>query len=297
MASNFPHRQITSRDIEILASLDRTPLTVQQLLRLSETFQNEAFPSSRVVQRRLQQLRETGFVRSWPYARAERGTPPDYFRLTEQGFRLLHGPGIPVPKKRHFSEIGVALHHHTHSLAEVLVHLLVGCHQAGVRLIEFYRENSLSLMAEGETICPDGAFELLTPDGRQLNYVLELDNSTESIRSPKDVETWQRKIRVYHALQDAQLSLGRRFRVLTITTRDSDRLEHILWLSGEMSPDKRRSLFIGSTLTGLLATRDPIGEACFRDHRGRPQPLVLPKKRSTSISLLPERLAPAAGVC
>ena len=56
---------------------------------------------------------------------------------------------------------------------------------------------------------------LVCPDGRAFAFFLELDNSTESIRSQVSLDSWQRKIRFYERYQDAKTE---RFRVLAITT-------------------------------------------------------------------------------
>ena len=295
MTSTATRRHITPRDVDILTALDRTPLTVEQLLKLSQTFEHEPFYSIRSVQDRLNKLRQAGWLNSWPYARAARGTPPDYYKLTAEGYRILHGPESPAVGKRHFTENSVAHHHHTHALAEVLVHFHVAAHRAGTRVVNFYRENSLAIEAAGETLYPDGAFELQTPDGRQFNFVIELDNSTETVRSPKEIESWQRKIRIYHAKQDE--ILPNRFRVLVITTRSSLRLRHILSLSAILSPDKRRTLFYGVDQSSLLACSDPVYGPCLIDHNGRPVPLVAAPNTIVMPVKSRETLATPASVC
>ena len=81
MATSSIPRHLTDRDEEILLALDRCPLTVVQILKLSQAFSGQPFTSARGVQDRLHKLREADWVRSWPYAIANRGSPPDYFRL------------------------------------------------------------------------------------------------------------------------------------------------------------------------------------------------------------------------
>ena len=203
MANNMPRRRLTDRDLEILAAIDQCPLTAGQLLKLSGTFPGKVFTSVRSLQDRLQKLRAAGWVRCWPYALATRGSAPDYYKVTLQGYRLLHDDDTPPPTKRHFAEIGIARHRHTHSLADFLVHTHHAAHRRGINLTHIYRENTLRLAIGNEALFPDCAFELHTQDARQFNFVVELDNGTERVRSDKDTESWQRKIRLYH-LQQAQ---------------------------------------------------------------------------------------------
>lgn len=271
MANSALRRRLTDRDFEILASIDQCPLTVLQLLKLSETFPGKVFTSLRSLQDRLQKLRSAGWVRRWPYAMATHGSAPDYYKVTLQSHRLLHDDH-PPPTKRHFTEIGVARHHHTHSLADFLVHTLVAAHRCGIRLAHFYRENTLRLAVGEDSLFPDGAFELLTRDGRQYNFLIELDNGSERVRSDKDTESWQRKIRLYHLLR-AQ-SQPHRFRVLVVTTRSGGRLDAILSLAAKHAPHARPSLFYGVHLPAYLAEPDAIHSPCFLDHNRANIPLI-----------------------
>src|SRR3989304_5338267 len=112
MASTQALRSMTARDFEILAALDRSPLTAEQLLTLSETFALP-FTTERRVRERLQILCDCGRVRrSQYYATAGRGAQ-NYYTLTRLGYRLLYGDEARPPTKRYFADIGVANHHHT----------------------------------------------------------------------------------------------------------------------------------------------------------------------------------------
>jgi hypothetical protein len=82
-------------------ALDRCPLTARQLLKLSRTF-DPPFTTERRVRERLQQLANIGWVRSWPYATTRDGGSPHYWKLTHNGFRLLHESQILVPKAPSF---------------------------------------------------------------------------------------------------------------------------------------------------------------------------------------------------
>jgi len=265
-------RHLTDRDVEILQALDRCPLTVQQLLKLSQTFPGQWFTSVRSVQDRLQKLRQAEWLQSWPYAFPIRGGSPDYYRLTLLGFRLLHGENAVPPAKRHFSEVHVARHHHTFSLAEFLVHTLTAAHRRSIIFKNFYRENTLSLPVDGTVAYPDSVFEIHTRDGRQFNFLIELDNGTERVRSDKDTDSWQKKIRLYNILQDR--NYPDRFRVLVVCTRCSGRLRSILQLAGEHATNPQRALLYGIHLDDFLQEPDALCAPCFRNHRDEPVALV-----------------------
>jgi hypothetical protein len=245
---------------------------VRQLLKLSQTFRERPFKSARSVQDRLQKLRHAGWVRRWTYATASRGGTPDYFKLTLLGFRLLHDARTQPSAKRYFSEVGLSHQHHTHSLAEFIVHSVVAAHRQGIAMKNFRRENSLRLQVGQDSLFPDCAFELHAPDGRQFNFLVELDNGTERVRSEKDIDSWQRKIRLYEELQDR--NYPHRFRVLVVTTRSADRLRHILAVATEHTRNPSRSLFYAAHLDDYLQQPDPLGEPCFRDHRGTAVALI-----------------------
>ncbi len=85
-------------------------------------------------------------------------------------------------------------------------------------------------------------------------------------RRTKDADSWQRKIRLYDGLQNQ--SYPHRFRVLIVTTRSRDRLQHILDLAAAQASNPRRTLFYGTHLSDYLGQQDAIGAPCFRDHRG-----------------------------
>ncbi len=265
-------RCLTPRDVEILLAMDRCPLTVQQLLKLSETFCEQRFASPRSVQDRLQKLCQAGWVRRWPLATASRGGSPDYCKLTLLGYRLLYGASAKPPRKRYFNEVALAHQHHTHSLSEFVVHTAVAAHRLGIQMKHFSRENTLRLQVGQENLFPDCAFELHTRDGQQFNFLVELDNGTERIRSDKDTESWQRKIRLYNVLQDR--NYPDRFRVLVVCTRCSGRLRSILELAGQHTTNPHRALLYGVHLDDYLREPDALCAPCFRNHRHEPVPLV-----------------------
>ncbi len=106
------HIQISQRDIEILTSLCRTPLTPTQLFKLSATFESP-FGNPQNLRRRLRDLSAAALVRSFPYAIANGGRSPSYCRLTQKGYRTLYGVDASIPKRRYFEAVSDAHHHHT----------------------------------------------------------------------------------------------------------------------------------------------------------------------------------------
>ncbi|MDD4918999.1 MAG: replication-relaxation family protein [candidate division Zixibacteria bacterium] len=291
MTNASVRHRLTGRDYEILLSLDRCPLTARQLLKLSETFQSGAFQSVRSVQDRLAKLAAAGWVRRWPLATASRGGSPDYCKLTLLGYRLLYGARAKPPTKRYFNEVALAHQHHTHSLSEFVVHTAVAAHRRGIAMKHFSRENTLRLQVGLENLFPDCAFELHTPAGQQYNFLVELDNGTERVRSERDAESWQRKIRLYEQFQDQVFPY--RFRVLVVTTRSRDRLDHILAVASQHARNPRRSLFYAACLGDYLLQADAIGIPGFRDHHGR-QVAMIPAEVRSGPARLPGMLSPAS---
>ena len=286
MPTNLANRRLTARDTEILLALDRCPLTIAQVLKLSETFCQQRFTSPRSVQDRLKKLCDAGWVRRWPYATASRSGTPDYCKLTLLGYRLLYGASARPPTKRYFNEVALAHQRHTHGLSEFVVHTLVAAHRQGVEMKKFARENTLRLQVAQENLFPDCAFELHTRDGQQFNFLVELDNGTERVRSDKDADSWQRKIRLYEQLQDQ--TFPHRFRVLVVTTRSRERLDHILTVATEHARNPRRSLFYAVHLDDYLGQSDAIRHPCFHDHHGRPVALI-PAGRECSTTAMAKR--------
>jgi hypothetical protein len=276
MGNTLPQRQLTDRDTEILLALDRCPLTVRQLMKLSESFNSAAFASLRSVQDRLHKLHAAGWVRGWRYATTGCGGAPEYYKLSLLGYRLLYGHQAIPPTKRYLAEIGLAHHHHTLSLSEFIVHTAVAAYRRGIRMVNFYRENTLRLAVGDEALFPDCVFELASPAGPTFNFLVELDNGTERVRSQKDTESWQRKIRLYDGLQNE--SYPHRFRVLVVTTRSGDRLRHILDAAAAGMHNPRRTLFYGVDLPDYLAEPGAVCAPCFRDHRGLPV-VLMPRVR------------------
>lgn len=279
----MPRRIVTERDIDILTALDRVPLTAQQMLSLSETF-SHPFESDRNVRDRLQALCDAGWIRFDLYALPSNGASPKYYFLTRVGYGILHGPRSLPPTKRHFSPLSISRQHHTKALADFLVHVLRSAHRAGVCVTEFYRENTLKLSIGDDTLYPDLSFQLVV-DEQPLNFVVEIDNHTETIRSPKDTDTWERKLRLYDRLQD---SIENRFRVLAITTRSTDRLRHILMTAAGVLKNPQRSLVYGIDLPSFIREQEPLHRSVFRDHFGRATALIASRFAVRTLRRAPE---------
>ena len=290
MASTAPIRLLTCRDLEILLSLDRCPLTASQLLKISQTFALP-FGSEKRVRERLFQLCDAGRVCRWQYATAGQGAP-NYYTLSRLGFRILHGDEAIPPTKRLFEPVGLSKQMHTQSLADFIVHTAVSAHRIGMQFTGFYRENTLRLQVGEEALFPDCGYLLTEPGKQELNFFVEIDGGTERVRSERDAESWQKKIRFYDRFQDTQPT---RFRVLILTTRSGERLQHILDAAANLVTNKQRSLFYGVSLPEYLAQAEPLLSACFRDHRGEPV-AVVPQRtpNKPALSPLPIRALPTS---
>jgi hypothetical protein len=274
-------RQLTPRDLELFGLLDRHPFTTDQLLRLSQTFP-EPFTHERLLRRRLQQLREAGWLLSWPLSTISRGGSPHYWKMTRDGYRLLHGEEVGLPHRRTFETLAPGHHHHTQALGEFLVQTFVCAEQQGTTIQHFARENSVELKAAGFTVRPDCAFQLVTPEGRTYHFCVELDNGTERIRSQLDTESLERKIRGYdaHQAQFGPLDPSR-YLVLFVTTRSVERLRHILSLAALVMQNPQRTVFVGVDLATYVAN-DPFRAASLTDHRGLKRMLV-PRTQPTTV--------------
>ena len=270
MANLLQRRLITPRDLEILTAISRSPLTSEQLLKLSTTFQ-QPFTSVRRVRERMHELDAAWWVKKSLYATATSGGSPAYYQLTLTGYRILYGHDAKPQTKRYFDEISISHQHHTRCLADFVVHTIVCAHHHGIRMTDFRAENTVRFTVGDESVLPDCAFRLIAPGSDPYNFVVELDNSTETVRSQRNTDSWERRIQLYDQFQDV---CERRFRVLVVTTRSRERLDHILEAARALQRNPRRSLFYGVYLPDYLEQSDAIRSACFLNHRGRPTAMV-----------------------
>ncbi len=279
---------ITARDEEILAALDKTPLTAGQLLALSEIFVNGRFTSERKVRARLQKL-TSGPVRQARFGGlAGRLGSPSYYFLTPLGFRMLHGRDVRPHSKHAFQEIGVGRQQHTFAIADFVVKTLCAAHHFQIPVQEFYRENTLKLQVGRERLLPDCAFTLEL-DGIPFRFMVEIDCGSEPIYSVRSVNAWQRKVELYEAFADQSED---RFRVLLLSTKNHHRLDAILKLAAGKAKNPRRRLFLAAPLDDYLGRHLPLFEQCFRDHQNQ-HVALLPTPKSPQPVII-ESLSPEA---
>ena len=283
--------KIGSRDLDLLTAIDRTPLTAAQLCTVSQTF-SVPFHDEHNLRRRLRRLSDAGLLKSWSYAIVSNGRSPQYFKLTREGYRLLYGASAALPRRRYFEEVSHGHHYHTCYLADVIVHLAATGHQQGIDLRHFARENSVKLEAGGFTMYPDCAFQLVTGNNQAFNFVLELDNGTERMRSRQDVESIERKIRGYD-IHQSQFAADdpNRYVVLFVTTRSVYRLPKILSLADTFMQNRQRTVFVGCDFDTLLAP-NPFHDAVFTDHRCLRRTIIpmqnaASKKQHASLTVTP----------
>lgn len=273
MAKRVPLR-IGPRDLELLQALDALVLTPAQVTRLSRTFRSP-FPDESTVRRRLRKLQSARLVHSFPYAFSERGQSPCYWKLTRDGFRLLYGADIPLPKRRVFEAIAPGRHHHTLCLTDLVVHLLRLAHRDGYQVVNLTREGGVKIETKSFALYPDFTLQLVTPSGTAFNFHIELDNGTERVRSKQAVESLERKIRGYDAHQSQFAAFDhRRYVVLFVTTRSTARVDHILDAVRAATANRQRRTFLTAGLEQVLNATS-LTEPVFCDLHG-PASLMLP---------------------
>lgn len=264
---------ITERDLELLAAIDVHPLTAEQLLCLSRTFR-EPFSQLRLLQRRLKRLTDASFIRSWPFTTTT-GASPHYFKLSRTGFRVVYGEHHALPTRRYFEAIAPGHHHHTRCLGDFLVHVLIHAETGSATVRNFTRENDVRIESDGLLLFPDCTFQLALPTGQVFRYLVELDNGSERIRSAINTESIERKIRGYDAYQSRFDALDPlRPVVLFITTRSSERTQHILEAARAVMTNPNRTVFLAAELRTFLAAADPMNLVCLTDNRGRKRGLL-----------------------
>lgn len=276
MTSAASHRLVTARDLDILGALALYPMTAAQLFAISRTFASP-FTGERRLRQRLLLLEGAGRVHRRQYSVADCGIP-NYYTLTPLGYRLLNRSDVTAPPKRMFDAVGIARQHHTRSLADFLVHTIVAAAQQGTTFTAYARENTLRLCIDGESLFPDAAFTLVE-NGVSYRYFVELDAGTERIRSKKDIDSWERKIRLYDEYYERTRE---RFRVLAVSTKESERSTHILETAAALTKNPRRLMVYAASLPAYLSQSDPLRADCFHDHRGKPAALI-----PTRLSVLP----------
>lgn len=261
IAKRFPFKY-THRDHEIIESLERFPLTPDQLCKLSQTF-DKPFSDSHAVRRRLRKLVAADLIRANPYAVASFGSSPAYYKLSRQGYRLLHGFDAELPPRRYFEPIGQARHPHTIALTDFLIHLFVDTHRKGYEVKHFARENSVAYETSVGVLRPDAAFQCVA-NGRAFNFLVELDNGSERVRSRQDVESIERKIRGYDSHSQSFRAFDpQRYVVLFVSTRCGERLKHLMAAADSLMRNPQRTLFLGVALPSFLASDEVLDRHLF----------------------------------
>ena len=279
MANRAHNIQLTDRDYDILRLLDRTPVTTELLLKASQAFRRGGFRDDRRVRERMRALARAGLVKSWPMGLACGGSM-NYYKLTPNAFRLLHGDETALPHGRFFSAVPMARLQHTQILAEVIVHTLAAAHRHRVTIARFYRENALTLRSTPHEVQPDCTFQFAT-SGETFNVLFEIDNSSESLDALTH-QSIRKKILGYDAYQDlvwhTWKRAGRRgprpyFRVAFLT-KTIERTHNILTLAADLIRNKERRLCYAATQDSYVAEEDALRSPLFLDHRGHWQALV-----------------------
>lgn len=241
---------------------------------LSHSFETAAFRDEANVRRRLRALQTAGLLNCWQYAIAGDGRSSNYFKLTREGLRTLNGVDFNLPNRRYFEEIRPAHHWHTFCLAEFIVHLSTSAKQSGCTIESFARENTVALKSAAGTVYPDAAFLIRRPDGRVFPFCVEIDNSTERVRSKNDVESIERKLRTYdaHNIQFAAHD-PQRYIVLFVSTRSQRRIDHILLAASDVTQQPGRTVFTGCTLQSFCGS-NPFVVPVMRSHNGLQRTII-----------------------
>ena len=281
----------TARDQQIHRLLALTPLDTRQLLKASEIFQ-QPFTGDRKLRERMQEHQAAGWVRRFTYATTTSGQL-NYYKLTALGYRLLNGPGAPLPKRSFFHEVSPALQRHTRHLADLIVQTNVHARRQGVEILEQLGENQLVLTLDDRSQKPDYSFRLAT-DGGVFTYYDELDESTEPVASTKQRESLEAKIRFH---EDYQNATGERYRVRMIFANASARLVQFLNLARRHAR-RQRSIFYAVLLEDYLKCGAPLSNSIFIDHHNRLQSIVPAATRyQGQLPTFAKMLAEPAGVC
>jgi hypothetical protein len=270
---------LAPRDHALLQLLDRTPATASQILRASVGFDGGPFRDERRARERLQSLARGKLVHSYSLA-VTGGGLANYYKLSSEAYRLLHGPDVALPHRSHFAALSPSRLLHSLSLADVIVQVHVAAYTGRTSLTGFHRENELVLETGSYRVSPDCHVQVST-GGRLFNVLFELDRSTEPLDSSA-TSSIRTKLLAYEAYQDYVLGIwksGTRqeprpyFRVafLTMTV---ERAHHILGLAYDCARNRDRKLCYAASCDEVLAKHDALREPMFLDHHGNWRALV-----------------------
>jgi hypothetical protein len=265
--------------LALLTLLDRTPATAAQIMKVSVSFGEDPFRNERRVRERMQALGKIGIVRAFSLSIAGGGAA-NYYKLTPEGFRIVHGSDTPLPHRSFFASLPPARLLHTQELADLIVHTLVCAHMHRVQVSSFHRENELLLETGTHRVAPDCHVQF-SAGGRTFNVLFELDRSTESLDSHA-ANSIRTKLLAYEAYQDYVWGLWKSggshglrpyFRVAFLT-KTVERAHHILALARQTARNPDRHLCYALTSEGFLTEPDAVRAPIFLDHHGRWQALV-----------------------
>lgn len=270
---------LSARDQSLLQLLARTPATTTLILKASETFSGEPFHDDRRVRERLQTLAESGLIRAFPATHGV-GGPVNWYKLTAEGYRTVHGAEVTLPHRSRFEANSPSRFQHTQVIAEVIVHSLVAAHRDRCIVPFFYGDGEARIDVVSHTFYPDCFFQFALA-GKQFNLYFEIDQSTESIDSNAE-QSIRTKLLNYEAYQDslvawwksqAKTSLRPFFRAVFLT-RSQERAYHILWLAQTCARNADRHLVYAATQDAYLTEPRALQNPLFIDHHGRWQSLV-----------------------
>ncbi len=270
---------LSARDLSLLRLLARTPATTTLILKASETFPGGPFHDDRRIRERLQTLAEGGLVRAFSATQGV-GGPVNWYKLTAEGFRTVHGAEATLPPRSRFEAISPSRFQHTQVIAEVIVHSLVTAHRDRCTIPFFYGDGEARIDIASHTFYPDCFFQFALA-GKQFNIYFEIDQSTESIDSNAE-QSIRTKLLNYEAYQDSLVAwwkgntkTGTRpfFRAVFLT-RSQERAYHILWLAQACARNADRHLVYAATQDAYLTESRALQNPLFIDHHGRWHSLV-----------------------
>ncbi len=271
--------QLSPRDRSLLQLLSWTPATTSLLWTASRTFAGGSFADERRLRERLQALERTGFTRHWSTATIGGGLQ-NYYKLTPAGFQALYGVDATPPPRAFFSPIAPSFLMHTLRLSEVIVSTICAAHDRHVTIVGFHRENQLTFAVGEAQVQPDCFFQF-SSGVRAFNVAFEIDQSTETVDSPRDTSLRSR-LELYDAYQqlllESWLAGGRtwprpRFRVVFLTTSVA-RAYHILAVAARITRNPSRRLICAATQDSYLGDADPLTNPLLLDHSGHWQSLI-----------------------
>ena len=276
---------LSARDEALLRLLDHTPATTTLILKASESFPGDAFHDERRVRERLQALAAARFVRAFPATHGA-GGPINWYKLTAEGYRVLHGVEVELPHRSRFEPIAPSRIQHTWALAEVIVQIVVAAHRSRTAMTVFQGDGEAALNTGQQKYRPDCFFQF-TQSGKSFNVYFEIDQSTEPLNSRAE-QSIRTKLIHYEACQDAFIAWWkgksrpgpRPFFRVAFLTRSWERAYHILWLARECARNPDRHLAYAATQDSLLAEPRALHAPMFLDHHGRWHSLVNPHPTS-----------------